>query len=187
MPNPLRAHIEAISPLTDSEWEAISPVFKPRKFRKHQYLVQEGEPVLSDFWVVTGLLKAYAVGKDGREHILQFAMEDWWCSDYNAYQNGLNASIFIDCIEDSEVLCLQSADKERICREFRAMERFFRIKSGNGYVALQKRIISLLKDSAEERFNNMIAQYPRLIQRVPKKMLAAYLGVSRETLSRLNK
>jgi CRP/FNR family transcriptional regulator, anaerobic regulatory protein len=187
MPGSLREHIETISPLTDSEWEAVSPLFKRRKFRKHQYLVQQGDPVPYDFWVVSGLLKAYAVGKDGKEHILQFAMEDWWCSDYNAYQSGSNASIFIDCIEDSEVLCLRSSDKERICGEFRAMERFFRIKSGTGYVALQKRIVAMMKDSAEERFGSLIAQYPGLVRRVPKKMLAAYLGVSRETLSRLNK
>lgn len=187
MPGSLREHIEAISPLTDSEWESISPCFKRKKFRKHQYLVQQGDPVLDDFWVVSGLLKAFAVGEDGKEHILQFAMEDWWCSDYHAYQSGSKASIFIDCIEDSEVLCLRSADKERICKEFRALERFFRIKSGTGYTALQKRIVSLLKEPAEERFNNLLAQYPGLVQRVPKKMLAAYLGVSRETLSRFHK
>lgn len=187
MPGSLRDHIEAISPLSDAEWKTVSTFFQRRKFRKHQYLVQQGDPVPYDFWVVSGLLKAFTVGDDGKEHILQFAMEDWWCTDYQAYQSGSHASLFIDCLEDSEVLCLRAADKERMCREFRALERFFRIKSGNGYIALQKRIVSLLKESAEERFHNLVAQYPGLVQRVPKKLLAAYLGVSRETLSRFHK
>ncbi len=183
----LRRHIEAISPLTDAEWEFVSRHFTPRKLRKHQYLVQQGDPVPYDFWVVSGLLKAYAVDEDGKEHILQFAMEEWWCTDYHAYQTESKAAIFIDCMEACEVLCLRLRDRETICGQVRAMERFFRIKSNLGYIALQKRIISLLKEPAEERFGNLIRQYPRLAQRVPKKHLAAYLGVSRETLSRLKK
>ncbi|MEO7424735.1 MAG: Crp/Fnr family transcriptional regulator [Fibrobacteria bacterium] len=180
----LRAHIEAISPLTDAEWEFVSRHFTSRKFRKHQYLVQQGDPVPYDFWVAAGMVKAYVLDENGKEHILQFAMEDWWCTDYNAYQTQTKASIFIDCLENCEVLCLALKDREKICKKVQAMERFFRIKSNLGYIALQKRIISLLQDPAETRFRKLLKQYPRLAQRVPKKHLAAYLGVTRETLSR---
>jgi CRP/FNR family transcriptional regulator len=182
----LRDHIRKISPLTDAEWAFVSPLFTPKKLRKHQYLVQQGDPVPCDFWVVDGLLKAYAIDEDGKEHILQFAMEDWWCTDYQAYQNKTKAEINIDCIEAGEVLCLKFADREKMCAKVQAMEHFFRVKSSLGYIALQKRIISLLKEPAEKRFHNLVKQYPQLARRVPKKDLAAYLGVSRETLSRLD-
>jgi CRP/FNR family transcriptional regulator len=186
MMHPLRAHIEEISPLTDTEWEFVSKRITSKKCRKHQYLVQQGDPVPGDFWVAKGLLKAYAVDEGGKEHILQFAMAGWWCSDYQALQTGRKASIFIDCLEASEVYCLKRKDREEICSRIHAMERFFRIKSNTGYIALQKRIISLLKESTEERYANLVKQYPTLAQRVPKKLLAAYLGVTRETLSRLH-
>jgi CRP/FNR family transcriptional regulator len=182
----LRAHIERISPLTDAEWDSVAARFTSRKIRKHQYLVQQGDPVPCDFWVAQGLLKAYAVDEGGKEHILQFALEDWWCTDYQAFQTKGKASIFIDCIEPGEVLCLKLADREKLCAEIRPMERFFRIKSGLGYIALQKRILSLLQEPAERRFQNLVRQYPLLAQRVPKKYLAAYLGLTRETLSRLD-
>ena len=181
----LRAHIEAISPLTDPEWDAVSRVFTPRKLRKHQFLVQQGGPVPCDHWVARGLLRAYSVDGDGKEHIVQFAPEGWWCTDYHAFQNKAKAGFDIDCLEASEVLCLRLADRETLCRKIHAMERFFRVKSNLGYIALQRRIISLLRDPAAARYRNFLKLYPGLAQRVPKKLLAAYLGVTRETLSRV--
>lgn len=186
MKEALRNHIEEITPITNEEWAVISAHFTERKMLKHQFLVQKGEPVLCDHWVVKGLLKAYTIDDNGKEHILQFAMENWWCSDYNAFQNQSPATIFIDCVENCEVLCLRLDDREKICREVHSMEHFFRVKSNYGYIALQQRILSLLTQSAEERYNHLLKINPRLFQRVPKKLIAAYLGVTRETLSRLN-
>ncbi|NML38543.1 Crp/Fnr family transcriptional regulator [Chitinophaga sp. G-6-1-13] len=184
----LRQHIEKITPLTDSEFTYILSHFTPKKYKKHQFLVQEDAPVPNDFFVTKGLLKAsYTNLNDGKEHILQFAWEDWWITDYQAYFNETASSLTIDCIEDVEVLCLSLHNREKICAELHKIEHFFRRKSNAGYVALQRRILSLLNSSAEERYHQLLVTYPQLFQRVPKTLIAAYLGVSRETLSRFSK
>jgi CRP-like cAMP-binding protein len=117
---------------------------------------------------------------------LQFALEDWWITDYQAYFSQTEATIAIDCIEDCEVLSLSLHKREKICAELHKMEHFFRKKSNGGYVALQRRILSLLNSSAKERYESLLKQSPKLFQRVPKALIASYLGVSRETLSRFN-
>ncbi|MTI19501.1 Crp/Fnr family transcriptional regulator [Fulvivirga sp. RKSG066] len=181
----LRDHIEEISDLTDEEWDFLSKHFKYKSFKKHQYLIQIGQTVPSEFWIINGLVKSFTVDNDGKEHILQFGMEDYWVSDYNAYQNQIKSTLHVDCLEDSEFFSLSFENREIICQEVKAMANFFRVKANLGYIALQKRILSHLTETAEERYNNLLTTLPKLIQRVPKKLLAAYLGVSRETLSRL--
>jgi len=181
----LRAHFEELVHLTDEEWDFVSRHFTFKQLRKHQFLVQKGEAVPCEYWIIKGLLKTYAIDDDGKEHILQFAMEEYWTSDYYAFQNQVDATLFIDCLEDSSFFCLRLEDREAICKKVPAMANFFRTKSNYGYIALQQRILSMLTENAEQRYNKLLQKLPRLIQRVPKKLLAAYLGVTRETLSRL--
>jgi CRP-like cAMP-binding protein len=183
----LRQHIETITPLTDEEFTYLMSHFTRKKLKKHQFLIQEGDPVYNDHFVIKGLLKAYYINPDdGKEHILQFAMEDWWITDYQAYFNQTNAALNIDCIEDVDVLCLSLYNRDKICADLHKIEHFFRRKSNAGYVALQRRILSLLNNSAKQRYEQLLNQYPQLFQRVPKTLIASYLGVSRETLSRLS-
>jgi CRP-like cAMP-binding protein len=181
----LRQHIEKIIPLTGSEFEYVLSHFTRKKFKKHQFLIQQGQPVTHDYWVEKGLLKACHTDAQDKDSILQFAMEDWWVTDYQAYFNRAPASIYIDCLEPAELLCLSLHNREKLCAELHKMEHFFRKKLSAGYVALQARIVSLLGSNAKERYEQLVNQYPQLLQRVPKTLLAAYLGVSRETLSRL--
>ncbi|MFZ6013849.1 MAG: Crp/Fnr family transcriptional regulator [Bacteroidota bacterium] len=183
----LQKHIEEIIPnLTDEEFQYVLSHFTPVKRKKHQFIVQAGQEVKYDYWVIKGCLKAFFIDAEGKEHILQFAMENWWITDYNAYHNKIKSSIFIDCIEDCELLSISLNDYEKLCREMHKMEHFWSVKSKYGYIALQKRILSLLKNTAQERYEQLLEQYPQLFQRVPKKMIASFLGVSRETLSRFN-
>jgi CRP-like cAMP-binding protein len=182
----LRTHIEKISPLIDKEYDYIKTHFSSRKLKKHQFLVQQGEDVLNDYLVVSGCLKAYLIDANGKEHILQFATEDWWITDYQAYFYQTKATVFVDCIEDCEVLVLSLFNREKICADLHKIDHFFRKKSNLGYVALQQRILTLLNNSPKERYEKLLGLYPDLFQRVPKTLIAAYLGVSRETLSRLN-
>lgn len=182
----LRKHFEKITPLTDQEFDYILSHFTIKKLKKHQFLIQEGDAVTKDYFVVKGLLKASFSNDEGKEHILQFAMEDWWITDFQAYFNQTNATLIIDCIEDVEVLCLSLTNREKLCAELHKIEHFFRRKSNFGYIALQRRILSLLNSNAKKRYEQLLLQYPSLFQRVPKTLIASYLGVSRETLSRFS-
>ncbi|WP_028980560.1 Crp/Fnr family transcriptional regulator [Sporocytophaga myxococcoides] len=182
----LRQHFEKIISLTDSEFEYICSHFSVKKLKKHQFLVQEGDLVNNDYFVIKGLLKAYHTDNEGRESIMQFAMEDWWITDYQAYFSQSKATLNIDCIEDIEVLSLSLQNRDKICAEMHKVEHFFRKKSNMGYIALQRRILSLLNSNAKERYDQFVDLYPSLIKRLPKILIASYLGVSRETLSRLS-
>lgn len=182
----LKQHIEKLTALTDAEFSYILSHFTTKRLKKHQFLIQEDDKVVNDYWVVKGLLKAYHTDANGKIHILQFAMEDWWISDYQAYMNNNPATISIDCIEDSEILVLSSENKEKLCTELHSIANFFRKKSNTGYVALQQRILLLLNRNPQERYNRFLQLNPTLLQRLPKTLLASYLGVSRETLSRLS-
>lgn len=184
--HPLRKHIEEIIPLTDEEFELVLSHFESTKKRKHQYLVQEGEIVNKEYWILNGCVKSYFLDKDGKEHILQFGMENWWITDYESFVKQIPSKIYIDCLEDCELLYISFENRDKLTAQMHKMERFWAKKSKFGRIALQNRILSLLKNSAKERYELLLEQYPRLFQRVPKKLLASYLGVSRETLSRLD-
>lgn len=182
----LREHIEQIVPLTDKEFEFVLSNFSFRKIKKHQYLIQQGDPVHYSYFVISGLLKLSHTDANDKEHILHFAMEDWWVSDYKAWFTNAKATMSLDCLEDTSVFCLSLEDNKKLCSGLPKMEHFFLTKSHFGYIAAQQRILSLLTTSAKERYEQLLMQYPSLIQRVNKTLLASYLGVSRETLSRLS-
>jgi CRP-like cAMP-binding protein len=182
----LRKQIEKIVTLTDEEFRFVMTHFTYRNFKKHQYVVQAGDPAPNDHFVVHGLLRSFYIDDLGKTHILQFAMEDWWISDPQAYHNKVHATLNIDCLEDTHLFYISIDNREKLCAEFQKMEYFFMKKTTAGYIALQKRILSLMSQNAEERFNQFIHLYPMLLQRIPKALIASYLGISRETLSRMS-
>lgn len=182
----LREHIEKIVPLSEDEFAFIAAHFTVKKFRKHQFLIQEGEDVKYSYFVVSGLLKLVHTDDTGKQRVVSFAMEDWWESDYYAYFTQTKATMSLECLEDTEVLCLLLEDYKKLCDSSQKMQRFFLEKANFGFIGSQRRIISWLTSNSKERYEQLLKQYPSLIQRVPKSLLAAYLGVSRETLSRLS-
>ena len=182
----LRQQIEKITLLTDLEFEYVFSHFTTKKIKKHQFVIQEGENVTNDFFILNGCLKSYFTDKNGKQHILQFGMQDWWITDYQAYYNQSKATINIDCIQDSEILCLSFQNREKLCAEIHKIEHFFRKKTNKRNVALQLRILSILSNNAKEKYDQLLQLYPQLFQKVPKHLIASYLGVTRETLSRFN-
>ena len=181
----LRRHIEKIVPLTDEEFEVISKHFSVKTFKKHQFLVQAGEKVPYNYYVISGLLKLVYTDDSLKEHILAFAMEDWWDSDFQAYYTQKEATLSLVCLEETTVLCLPLENYQALRAALPKIEHFFLEKVTLGFLAAQQRILSLMTTSAKERYEQLAKQHPTLLQRVPKTQLAAYLGVSRETLSRL--
>jgi len=184
MKNKLREHIEKIVPLSDEEFAFILPHFVIKKFMKHQFLIQEREPANYHYFVLSGLLKLVYTDNNGKQHIISFAMEDWWESDFYAYYTQNKSTMSLICLEDTQVMCLSLENYRILCDKIQKMERFFLEKANFGFLAAQRRIISWMTSDAKERYEQLLKQYPSLIQRVPKSQLAAYLGVSRETLSR---
>lgn len=183
----LRNQIEEHTLLSDEEFDYILSHFETKKLKKHQFLIQENETVEKNYFVINGCLKAYHIDSTGKEHILQFAIQNWWITDFQAFFNQTKSTLFIDCIEESELLSLSFENAEKLCSEMHKMEHFFRKKSNSGYIALQQRILSMLNNNPKEQYDKLLLQNPVLFQKVPKKLIASYLGVSRETLSRFNK
>ncbi len=185
--HPLRKQIEEIVKLTDEEFDFVLAHFQKKLFKKHQIVLHEGDFALFDFFVVKGLMRVSRLDSDGKEHILQFGMENWWITDAEAFHHKTKSTLIVDCLEDTETLSLTLDNKEKLCNQLPKIQTFFLKKTTNGYIALQKRILCFLSSNANDRYHNLLTLYPGLIQRVSKSMIASYLGVTRETLSRLSK
>lgn len=183
----LRKHIEEIITLSDEEFALILQYFSYKSIRKKDYLIKTGKNVTSEFLVVEGLLKAFTHNEEGKEFIVQFAMENWWISDYPAFKKLGKGEICVQALEDCIVLELTYENRIKMGQQIPKMHQFHSSKAFSGFVALQKRVLSLLKNSAQEKYELLLEQYPILFQRVSKSTIAHYLGVSRETLSRLSK
>ncbi|HWA35287.1 MAG TPA: Crp/Fnr family transcriptional regulator [Cyclobacteriaceae bacterium] len=182
-----RKHLEQFVKLDDREFEAILNFFTVKRLKKRQFLVNAGNKVKHTHWVKKGMLTSNYTDPEGKEHVIQFAMENCWITDQNAFYNQGDAIFDILCVEDCELLCITFDDREKLCAEVHKMANFFRKKANDSFVKQQKRLLSYLSSDAKKRYELLLAEYPPFIHRLPKKVLAAYLGVSRETLSRFGK
>lgn len=182
----LKQHVAKTITLSGEQFGHFFSHFTPLSFKKGQSLISEGDKVEHEYFVLDGCLKSFYINDDVKMFILQFAMPTWWISDFNALYSGNQATINVDCITNAEVLRLSNSDREKICKEIPGVEYFFRWRTNKGYVALQKRLLSFMNNDAKHRYEQLMQQYPELYNIVPKHLIAAYLGVSRETLSRLN-
>jgi len=181
----LKEHVGKLASLTDDEFDNFFSRFKHQSYKKGQVIITEGDKVDYEYFVIDGCLKSFYINEDVKMFILQFAMPTWWASDYDALYSGSKATINLDCVTDAEVLCLSNTDREELCKEIHQAEHFFRWRTNKGYVAVQKRLLSFMNNDAKHRYEELMTLYPQLYNIVPKHLIAAYLGVSRETLSRL--
>lgn len=186
MKEKLKEHIEKLISLTDDEYSFVLAHFSAETYKKNDFLIQKGENVKHCYFVVSGLLKLVYDDKSGKQHIVSFAMEEWWESDFLAYFMKSKAKMSLQCIEDTKVFCLTLENYQKLSADLTKMESFFLKLSNAGHIASQNRILSFLTSNAKERYEQLLKQHPILFQRVPKTLLASYLGVSRETLSRLS-
>lgn len=183
----LRQHVNKVIDLTESEMTEFLSLFTEEKVSKKHFLIQPGDVVNSEFYVLKGCLKAYYLDTHGEKHIIQFAIEDWWISDFEAFFNNEPAKLYVEAIEDSVVLKLDKAILETLYIRIPKFERFFRIKTAGAFVSLRKRILSTLEKSATERYIDFCKSYPRIESRVANYHIANYLGIKPESLSRIRK
>ncbi|MCL7986857.1 Crp/Fnr family transcriptional regulator [Sphingobacterium sp. lm-10] len=153
--------------------------------KRRQYALQEGEVCKYLTFVSTGLLKSFKIDEKGNERISLFACEGWWISDFNSFIHQEPAVLTIDAIEASELLQISRANYERLLRDVPIMERYFRILYQNSLVTKDKRLISSNSDTAEIKYQRMLETMPDIVQRVPQHLIASYLGLAPETISRI--
>jgi CRP-like cAMP-binding protein len=183
----LRKHINSRVHLTDEEFDICTKFFISKKLKKHQFLLNEGDVCRHIGFVNSGCLREYSIDSKGTEHIIQFAVEDWWVSDLHSFLSGSPAAYNIDALEDSEVLLIEKSAREKLLDSCPKMERFFRLLIEANHVAIQQRITGSLSASAEERYLKFIKTYPKLLEQVPQSHIASYLGITPQSLSRIRK
>jgi len=180
-------HVKEKVVLTGGEQELIKTYFTPKKLRKKQYLLQEGDVCKYFVFVENGLLRSYSVDEKGNEHMIQFAWEGWWMGDIYSFLSADVSAYNIDAIEDAELLMITLAGFEEMMLTVPVMERYFRILFQNNIISKERRLINSISYSAEEKYTRLIASNPQLIQRIPQNLIASYLGITPETLSRIRK
>lgn len=171
--------------LTDQELEMIRSVSVPKKLRKKQYLLQEGEIAKYMVFVCKGFLRMYGIKEDGSEYILTFAPENWWITDRKSFDSGQPATANIDAIEDSEVLLWPKAEFDQLSIDIPAFKSWREKMIERHVNAQQARIYSNISQTAEEKYIYFIKSFPFINNRVPLYMVASYLGLSTKTLTRV--
>lgn len=183
----LLTHISQHIQLDAQEVEYLQSVVHFRKLRRRQYLVQAGDVCKYETFVAKGCLRAYYVDKDGNDHILQFAPEDWWISDLHSFLTQTPALLNVDTLEDSELFQFDKESLEKLYQNVPKFERYFRIMLQNAFIAHQQRILQNISLTADERYLLFRQKFPSLEQRLPQHQIAAYLGITPEFLSKIRK
>ena len=171
--------------LTEDEKTYFTSLLKIKKLRKKQYLLQEGDISRYEYFVIKGCLRAYSIDEKGQEHIVQFAIEDWWIGDMYSFLTQTPGRLTVDALEDSELFCLDNSSLETLFIRVPKFERFFRLLVQNAFIAGQRRIIDSMSLTADERYCRFIENYPLMEKRLPLKQIASFLGITPESLSRI--
>jgi CRP-like cAMP-binding protein len=181
----LLAYFNELIPLDAQEQKLVISLFKPRLYRKRQYLLQEGDICTQFYFVVKGCLRMYKIDDKGTTHILQFATENYWINDLGSFHDLRPSELAIDALEDSVVLQISRDDLIALYLQAPKFDRIFRVLLENSFVRLQNRLLQNISSTAEDRYQSFLELYPHLLNRLSQVQIAAYLGITPEFLSRL--
>lgn len=171
--------------LSESDWAVIESVCIIKKLKKHQFLLQEGDVWRYHAFVCKGCLRRYSIDAKGIEHIIQFSIENWWAGDRDSLMNKTPSKYNIDAVEDTIVLVIRNEDFDRLCQQLPAFNNMVNQILFRSFNASQERINATISLTAEEKYLHFIQKFPALANRIPRLMIASYLGITPETLSRV--
>ena len=171
--------------ITDEEFNFCKTLFIPKKLRKKRYLLQEGDVCKYTAFVEKGMLRTHTIDDKGNEPILQFSLEGWWVADLYSFLTNEPSNYNREALEDCELLMITKPSWDTMLNKIPALERYFRILVQNSLIATQRRLMGSISETAQEKYTKLINTFPGCLQRVPQHMIASYLGITPETLSRI--
>ncbi len=173
--------------LSEEEFNLCETFFISRRLRRKHFLLQEGNVCKYSAFVEQGILRSYTTDDKGSEHILQFAFEGWWTADLYSFLTNEPSVYNIEALEDTEILLITKQSQDLLYEKIAKVEHYFHIITQNNLIATQRRLMGSLRETAEEKYLKFIHMYPDCLRRLPQHMIASYLGITRETLSRIRK
>jgi CRP-like cAMP-binding protein len=175
----------ASAPLSESELEFVKSAFIPKKIKKRQFVLQEGDLCKFFAFIAKGAMRQYLIDDKGTEHIVRLGIENWWIGDRESWVLNSPSNYFIDAWEDSEVLLITRTDALRLMHELPAFDEMVRQMDDRNNIATQKRIASNISFTAEKRYLDLADSHPEFLRRFPQHIIASYLGITKDTLSRV--
>ncbi len=184
---PLLDYFNKILPLDEEEKSAVEALFKERRVKRRQFILQEGDVSRHNTFVVEGCFKMYFVDEKGKEHNLQFAVENWWIGDIGSFHTEEPSKLYIEAIENSIILQINKEDQLKLFVDYQKFNQIFRVLTENALVSAQRRILQNISSTAEERYLDFLNRYPYFFNRISNVQIASYLGVTPEFLSTIRK
>lgn len=173
--------------LTSTEEEAVRQSFTSKRVKRRQFILQEGEVCTLNSFVVEGCFRMYMVDENGKEHNLQFAVENWWVGDIGSFHGETPSRLYIEAMEHSVILQIKKEDQLRLFVDHPKFNRIFRVFTENALVAYQRRVLQGISSTAEERYLDFMKRYPRLFNRISNVQIASFIGITPEFLSSIRK
>ncbi len=177
----------ASGPIDADQFELIRSVFTPMKIKKRQFFLEEGEVCKRFAFVVKGAMRQYTLDEKGAEHIVHLGLENWWVGDRESWVMGSPTIYYIDAWEDSDLLLVTRENITKLLRDVPAFSGILRVLDDRNKIASQKRITSAISSTAEKRYQDFVECHPDFMRRFPQRLIASYLGITKETLSRIRK
>jgi len=181
----IKAHVLNYVQPSSEELQQFLSLLQEVSVAKRKYLLSPGTHIKHEYFVVDGCLKAYYLDDKGHKNVIQFAIENWWIGDFDAFYNQVPSKLYIEAIEDSKLLAIHYDDLQQLYKVAPIFERYFRLLVTNAFIAQRKRILSALEKDTKARYLEFQKSYPNIEMRVPNYHVANYLGVSAESLSRI--
>lgn len=180
---PLIDYFEKLLPLDEEEKSIVEEAFKERRVKRRQFILQEGDICKHHTFVIEGCFRMYMVDEKGKEHNLQFAIENWWITDIGSFYSEEPSRLYIEALENSIILQLKKDDQIKLFDDNPTFNRIFRVLTENALVSAHRRILQNISSTVEERYFYFSERYPQFFNRISNVQIASYLGVTPEFLS----